>query len=111
MTHHTDDPLREALEQIARTKYGLQGLLEDGESDQEIARYWSDLAHSYERIARAALAAAPQPAPAPADEREALIEMIEENLPLTNSNSREEAEYIADALLAQFNISRKDPSA
>lgn len=77
MTHPTPDPLREALEQIARAKYGLQGLLEDGESDEAITRYWADLAHSYERIARAALAAAPQPAPAPAaDERDEIERII-----------------------------------
>lgn len=55
------DKLREALEQIAKPKYGLQGIIEDYSDanafNYHAMTYWRDLAQSYEATARAALAA------------------------------------------------------
>jgi hypothetical protein len=48
--------LLEALEQIARPGYGLQGLLEDDATDEEICRYWADGVERLKEIASAALA-------------------------------------------------------
>ena len=55
-----DDPsqaLAEALEKIAAPKFGLQGLIEEGAADNQIAAYWRKLAQGYEDQARAALKA------------------------------------------------------
>ena len=84
MTHPTDDPLRAALERLQSS-------------------------------IQAALAAAPQPAPeqgmtraevgqmldAKRHDREALVEVIARQLPRSLGNGYEEANNIADALLAR----------
>lgn len=49
--------LVEALRAITAPGYGLQGLLEDGASDAEVAEYWCKKAQRQQAIARAALAA------------------------------------------------------
>jgi len=53
--------MREALEKIARTKFGLQNVLEDHGHDTNAYNYhamvyWKRLATSYQEIARAAVA-------------------------------------------------------
>lgn len=47
--------LRDALKQIARNGYGLQGLIEDGSSDERIAEYWASEANGRTQLARKAL--------------------------------------------------------
>ncbi len=55
----TPDPenarLIEALRHISAPKYGLQGLIENSASEEEIGNHWRDLAQSYEQEARDAL--------------------------------------------------------
>lgn len=47
--------LREALEYIQKPQYGLQGITEDGDSDEERANYFSAWCGRYQDRARAAL--------------------------------------------------------
>lgn len=56
----TNTALVEALRRIAAPGHGLQGLLEDGASDAEIAEYWSKQALRFQSIAREALSALEQ---------------------------------------------------
>lgn len=48
--------LRKALEKIAGNRYGLQGLIEDGASDVDIAAFWSRECSIFQAAAREALA-------------------------------------------------------
>ncbi len=52
--------LREALEYIRKPQYGLQGIIEDGDSDEERAAYFSGWCDRYQDRARAALRALEQ---------------------------------------------------
>ena len=47
--------LRDALEYIQKPQYGLQGIIEDGDSDEERANYFSAWCNRYQNRARAAL--------------------------------------------------------
>lgn len=47
--------LREALEYIQKPQYGLQGIIEDGDRDEERANYFSAWCRRYQDRARAAL--------------------------------------------------------
>jgi len=49
--------LREALEYIRKPQYGLQGIIEDGDSDEERAAYFSGWCDRYQDRARAAIRA------------------------------------------------------
>ena len=53
--------LREALEYIQKPQYGLQSIIEDGDSDEEIANYFCAWCRRYQDRARAALRALEQP--------------------------------------------------
>lgn len=57
--------LVEALQQIAKPKYGLQGIMEDypdtNAFNYHAMKYWADLAHQYERLATDALASREAP--------------------------------------------------
>ena len=98
------DTLREALEQIAKPKYGLQGIIEDYSDanafNYHAMTYWRNLAQSYESTARAALAAAPQPAPT---DREAMVGWLDREFSAWNETSFDTplTDYLADALLAR----------
>jgi hypothetical protein len=46
-----------ALREIAAHRYGLQGLLEDGASEEDIQQYWANLVFQLQSIARSALQA------------------------------------------------------
>jgi len=52
--------LRDALEYIRKPQYGLQGIIEDGDSDEERAAYFSGWCDRYQDRARAALRALEQ---------------------------------------------------
>ena len=47
--------LRDALEYIQKPQYGLQGIIEDGDSDEERANYFSAWCNRYQNRARSAL--------------------------------------------------------
>lgn len=47
--------LRDALKQISRRGCGLQGLIEDGASDEKIAEYWANNVHYRIQLAYKAL--------------------------------------------------------
>jgi hypothetical protein len=51
--------LRAALQRVAMPGYGLQGLIEDGATDEEQHRYWVDRCGSMRAIARRALEGKP----------------------------------------------------
>lgn len=53
-----NEDLRNALDYIAKAKYGLQGIIEDCEEEiieTETKNYYADLCSSYQSVARAAL--------------------------------------------------------
>ena len=66
----------------------------------DVVLYWLNEAD----VARAALAAAPQPAPV---DREALADLIFDNLEVDCNLTDEAVLKVADALLTKFNITRK----
>jgi hypothetical protein len=54
-----------ALREIEAQRYGLQGLLEDGASEEDIQQYWANLVFQLQSIARSALQAVEQRDPNP----------------------------------------------
>jgi hypothetical protein len=66
--------MTEALKRIAAHSYGLQGLLEDGEPPEVIARYFSNDSSRRQRLAKAALKGErPSPPPTDAEYQAALL--------------------------------------
>lgn len=73
-------------------------------NEANIHRDEDDVLETIIEIARAALAAAPQPAPV---DREALADLIFDNLEVDCNLTDEAVLKVADALLTKFNITRK----